>query len=70
MPTYSYLCCNCEHTFTNFTSISNRNISECPKCGNKSNTRLVDSGSGFIFKGEGFYATDKKNRELNISEGN
>lgn len=31
----------------------------CPKCGKRA-TRQMGSGSGIIFKGPGFYATDNR----------
>jgi len=33
-------------------------LKTCPKCGKKIH-RLINGGSGIIFKGSGFYTTDK-----------
>jgi putative FmdB family regulatory protein len=59
MPTYGYECKSCGHTFDAFQSISDDPLKTCPKCG-KSIRRLINGGSGVIFKGSGFYVTDKK----------
>jgi len=59
MPTYEYECLNsgCGYRFELFQGISDKPIRTCPKC-KKSVRRLVGMGSGIIFKGAGFYATD------------
>jgi putative FmdB family regulatory protein len=58
MPTYEYECKECGHDFEVFQAMSDAPIKECPKCG-KEVRRLIFGGSGVIFKGSGFYATDK-----------
>lgn len=60
MPTYDYECKKCGFKFQQRNLIANRNESECPNCGNLDNDRSIGSGSGFIFKGSGFYETDYK----------
>ncbi|MFA5156001.1 MAG: FmdB family zinc ribbon protein [Candidatus Omnitrophota bacterium] len=57
MPTYDYECTKCGHTFEAFQGMNDKPLSKCPKCGKKVK-RLIGSGSGIIFKGSGFYATD------------
>jgi len=57
MPTYEYECLNCGHHFERFQMMSDKPIKTCPKC-HKSVRRLIGTGSGIIFKGAGFYATD------------
>ncbi|MFQ5640786.1 MAG: FmdB family zinc ribbon protein [bacterium] len=59
MPTYDYLCNDCEHRFEEFQSITAKAIEICPKC-KGSVRRLIGLGNGFIFKGSGFYITDYK----------
>jgi putative FmdB family regulatory protein len=69
MPTYEYLCKNCEHEFEEFQSITAKPLKKCPKCKKMSLKRLIGKGTGVIFKGNGFYETDyrsdsyKKGRE-------
>lgn len=57
MPTYEYECKTCGHVFEAFQSMSEAPLSACPECG-KSVRRLINGGSGIIFKGSGFYVTD------------
>jgi putative FmdB family regulatory protein len=59
MPTYEYECKSCGHTFEIFQSMKEDPLKNCPKCG-KEIRRLINGGSGVIFKGPGFYVTDKK----------
>ena len=58
MPTYGYECKSCKHTFDAFQSMSDEPLKVCPKCG-KEIRRLINGGTGVIFKGGGFYVTDK-----------
>jgi putative FmdB family regulatory protein len=57
MPTYEYECLNCKKIFEVFQQMSDEPLKKCPKC-NKKIHRLIGGGSGVIFKGSGFYATD------------
>ena len=57
MPTYEYECTKCEHQFETFQSMRDAPLKKCPKCGGKVK-RLVGTGAGIIFKGQGFYQTD------------
>ena len=65
MPTYDYLCGNCEHTFEKFQSITASPSKKCPKCGRMKLNRLIGTGSGIIFKGSGFYQTDYRSENYN-----
>ena len=33
MPTYDYVCADCKHTFTEITTIADRDKMVCPACG-------------------------------------
>jgi putative FmdB family regulatory protein len=57
MPTYEYECTHCGHRFEASQNITAKPLNKCPKC-DKKVKRLISSGSGIIFKGSGFYATD------------
>jgi putative FmdB family regulatory protein len=61
MPTYEYECTHCGHTFEAFQKITDKPLHRCPKCANKLK-KLIGSGSGIIFKGSGFYATDYRKK--------
>ncbi len=72
MPTYEYECLKCGENFEVFQMMSDKPIESCPKC-HGSVRRLIGSGSGIIFKGSGFYATDyrkSKPTQSNKQEGN
>jgi putative FmdB family regulatory protein len=58
MPTYDYMCENCEYEFEQFQSITAKPLRKCPKCGKRELKRLIGAGAGVIFKGSGFYQTD------------
>jgi putative FmdB family regulatory protein len=58
MPTYEYECKSCGHTFDVFQNMSDDPVKVCPECG-KEVRRLIKGGTGIIFKGSGFYVTDK-----------
>jgi putative FmdB family regulatory protein len=59
MPTYEYECKTCGYCFDVFQSMSDNPLTTCPQCG-KEVRRIINGGSGIIFKGSGFYVTDKK----------
>jgi putative FmdB family regulatory protein len=58
MPTYEYLCDACGHEFEEFQSITARPLRKCPECSKLKLKRLIGTGAGIIFKGNGFYETD------------
>jgi putative FmdB family regulatory protein len=58
MPTYEYECKICGHSFEAFQRMSEPPLTSCPLCG-KEVRRLINGGTGIIFKGSGFYVTDK-----------
>ena len=68
MPTYEYECKKCSHRFEVFQSMSDEPIKECPECGEQVR-RLVSGGVGVIFKGSGFYVTDKDKSSVPKSTG-
>ena len=60
MPTYDYECQACGHRFEHFGKLHEAGLRACPKCRKKKAKRLIGAGSGFIFKGSGFYVTDSR----------
>ncbi len=68
MPTYEYICKNCECEFERFQSITARPLRKCPECGQSTLKRLVGTGSGIIFKGSGFYQTDYRSESYKEGE--
>ena len=61
MPTYEYECTVCGHHFEAQQHMTDKPLTDCPKC-KKKVKRLISSGGGIIFKGSGFYATDYKKK--------
>jgi putative FmdB family regulatory protein len=59
MPTYDYQCTACGHKFEAVQSMKDAHLTDCPQseCAGPVK-RLIGRGSGFIFKGTGFYITD------------
>lgn len=57
MPTYEYECRSCHHRFEKLQSITAKPTAPCPRC-RKGARRLISTGTGLLFKGSGFYATD------------
>ena len=68
MPTYDYICNNCEKTYEYFQSMSDAPKKECPECEKNSLRRVISGGTGLIFKGSGYYLTDYKNKKTQSSE--
>lgn len=68
MPTYEYQCSSCNHQFEAFQSIKDEPLKECPLCHQKVN-RLISGGAGVIFKGNGYYCTDKNAKKPAPSTG-
>lgn len=59
MPTYEYECQSCGHQFEAVQSMKDPHLTDCPQesCAGPVK-RKISLGSGFIFKGSGFYITD------------
>ena len=62
MPTYEYVCKDCDDEFEVFQRMSEDRLKECKKCGGQLK-RLIGTGAGIIFKGSGFYETDFKDKK-------
>lgn len=58
MPTYSYVCKACEHSFDIWQEFSAEPEKVCPECGGE--IRKVFGQLGVSFKGSGFYRTDSR----------
>ena len=63
MPTYTYGCKKCGHTFDVFHAMSATPKIKCEACGSVRTERHLGAGAGFIFKGGGFYETDFKDKK-------
>jgi putative FmdB family regulatory protein len=58
MPTYDYVCDECDYAFEQFQQMTDPVKRKCPGCGKRTLRRLIGPGAGVIFKGDGFYQTD------------
>jgi putative FmdB family regulatory protein len=61
MPTYQYLCRDCDHEFEAVQSMRDDPLTVCPSCGGA--LRKVFAPPAISFKGSGFYATDHGKRK-------
>lgn len=61
MPTYEYQCQRCKKRHEAFQAITAKPLTTCATCGGRLK-RLLGSGSGFLFKGSGFYITDYRSK--------
>ncbi len=62
MPTYDYQCGSCNKSMEIFHSIREER-KKCPLCGSLKLKRLIGPGSGFLFRGSGFYITDYRSSD-------
>jgi putative FmdB family regulatory protein len=67
MPTYEYACENCGYEFEEFQSITAPPLKKCPQCARRALRRLIGTGGGVIFKGNGFYQTDYRSESYKKS---
>jgi putative FmdB family regulatory protein len=58
MPTYAYVCRECEHAFEIQQSFSDEPLTRCPMCSGE--LRKQFGTLGVSFKGSGFYRTDSQ----------
>jgi putative FmdB family regulatory protein len=58
MPTYEYLCQDCEQPLEVFQSFTDDALTVCPSCAGT--LRKVFGSVGVVFKGSGFYRTDSR----------
>jgi putative FmdB family regulatory protein len=58
VPTYSYVCTECETPLEVQQSFSDDALTVCPTC--EGRLRKVFSAVGVVFKGSGFYRTDSR----------
>jgi putative FmdB family regulatory protein len=68
MPTYDYRCAACGHALEIFHGMTEKPKRTCPACKKPKLERLISSGAGFLFKGEGFYLTDYRSQSYKAGE--
>lgn len=60
MPTYQYVCTQCDTPLEAVQSFSDAPLTECPSC--SGTLRKVFSAVGVVFKGSGFYKNDSRGK--------
>ena len=60
MPIYTYRCTNCKKQFEIKQAYDDKEIEICPNCKKKKLKKIISLIGAIIFKGKGFYITDKK----------
>ncbi|MDQ4099094.1 MAG: zinc ribbon domain-containing protein [Chloroflexota bacterium] len=58
MPTYTYRCASCGHTFEEFQRMTDDALTECPECTGPISRVIYPVG--VVFKGSGWYITDSR----------
>lgn len=58
MPTYEYVCSECDHRVEYFQSMTESPKRKCPECKRPRLVRQIGAGAGILFRGSGFYQTD------------
>lgn len=66
MPIYEYACTACGERTEAKQGFDDLPLRECPVCGGK--LRKLYSPVGIVFKGSGFYSTDKKGQKRDGGE--
>ena len=61
MPIYEYKCQACGHEMEAIQKMSDPALIDCPQCQQAALKKLI-SAAGFQLKGNGWYATDFKNK--------
>jgi putative FmdB family regulatory protein len=61
MPIYTYRCENCGNEFDRQQSFEDAPLKVCPEC-RKHTLHKVYKATGVVFKGSGFYVTDKSKK--------
>ena len=69
MPIYEYQCDACSEKHEILQNFSDAPVTECPKCHKASLKKLITAAS-FHLKGQGWYATDFKNKNKVIQKKN
>lgn len=62
MPIYAYKCSACGHEQDVMQKMSDQALSDCPACGQATYAKQL-TAAGFQLKGNGYYATDFKNKQ-------
>jgi len=67
MPTYTYQCDDCGHSFDAFQKFSDDALTVCPSC--EGTIRRVIQPTPIVFKGSGWYINDSKGKNASMKTG-
>jgi putative FmdB family regulatory protein len=67
MPIYEYRCSSCGAQKDVMQKLSEAPLTKCPECGQETFAKQL-SAAGFQLKGNGYYATDFKNKPASPCE--
>lgn len=67
MPTYSYVCTECDNRFDAVQAFTDDALTTCPQCSGR--LRKLFNSVGVVFKGSGFYRTDSRDSGKTESNG-
>ncbi|MCX6461091.1 MAG: FmdB family transcriptional regulator [Actinobacteria bacterium] len=66
MPTYQYVCTDCDTPLEIVQSFSDDTLTDCPACAT-GRLRKVYGSVGVVFKGSGFYRNDSRSTSTSTS---
>ena len=66
MPTYQYVCGQCDAPLEAIQSFSDEALTTCPVC-NAAALRKVYGSVGVVFKGSGFYRNDSRGTSTSVT---
>lgn len=61
MPTFDFICQDCNHEFETRIPFGQPIKTDCPKCDSLRTEKQFTPPGGIIFKGSGFYKNDARN---------
>ncbi|MGB8208592.1 MAG: FmdB family zinc ribbon protein [Mycobacterium sp.] len=67
MPTYSYVCTECDNRFDVVQAFTDDSLTTCEQCSGR--LRKLFNSVGVVFKGSGFYRTDSRESTKSSSDG-
>jgi putative FmdB family regulatory protein len=67
VPTYAYVCTECDHRFEAQQAFTDDALTACPECSGR--LRKLFNAVGIVFKGSGFYRTDSRNTSSRSTSG-
>uniref|UniRef100_A0A7C4Y6C8 Zinc ribbon domain-containing protein n=1 Tax=candidate division WOR-3 bacterium TaxID=2052148 RepID=A0A7C4Y6C8_UNCW3 len=67
MPIYEFKCSKCGHIFSELRNFEDNSKAFCPKCNGES-YKIFSKSVGISFRGQGFYITDYKKKNIEVKD--